>query len=120
MLRAAGITAELPGSVDVVEPGLSEVFGWVVREGITNVVRHSHAPRCEIRIGPRWIEIADTGHGGVPGTGNGLAGLRERVGAHGGTVTTTSTHNGFVLRAEVPATAPELATPPVDRAEVEA
>jgi two-component system sensor histidine kinase DesK len=120
VLRAAGISAELPGSVDVVDPELSEVFGWVVREGITNVVRHSHAPRCEIRIGPRWIEISDNGHGGVPGAGNGLTGLRERLGAYGGTVTTTSAHNGFLLRAEVPAAASEPAVKPADRAGAEA
>ncbi len=120
VLRAAGITAELPGSVDVVEPELSELFGWVVREGITNVVRHSHAPALHDPLGPRWIEIVDDGHGGVPGAGNGLAGLRERVGAHGGTVTTTSAHNGFQLRAEVPVAAPQTVAKPADRAEVEA
>src|SRR5581483_8767397 len=65
VLRAAGIIAELPGSVDVVDPSLSETFGWVVREGITNVVRHSRALHCTISLAPRSIEIVDDGHTGV-------------------------------------------------------
>jgi two-component system sensor histidine kinase DesK len=102
VLRAAAIIAELPGSVDVVDSELSEVFGWVVREGVTNMVRHSHAETCRITLGPRWIEIADTGHGGMPGSGNGIAGLRERVAALGGTITATGSFSGFRLRADVP------------------
>jgi len=107
VLRAAGILAELPGSVDVVDPELSELFGWVVREGITNVVRHSHSPSCRIALGARWIEIADNGSGPTsePG-GSGLCGLTERLEAVGGTLTTAGGFNGFRLRAEVPAPAP--------------
>jgi two-component system sensor histidine kinase DesK len=102
VLRAAGIIAELPGSVDVVSPELSELFGWVVRECVTNVVRHSRAAHCRIAIGPRGIEIADDGRGGMPGAGNGLAGLRERVEARGGTVTISGGMSGFKVRAVVP------------------
>jgi two-component system sensor histidine kinase DesK len=119
VLRAAGIAAELPGSVDVVDAELSELFGWVLREGLTNVVRHSHAEQCRVTLGPRWIEISDTGRGGVPGAGNGLVGLRERVGTLGGTVTTTSGFTGFTLRAEVPPAA-QAVTPRPERSEVEA
>jgi hypothetical protein len=54
VLRAAGILAELPGSVDIVDASLSELFGWVVREGVTNVVRHSRATHCTISFGPDW------------------------------------------------------------------
>jgi two-component system, NarL family, sensor histidine kinase DesK len=113
VLRAAGIVAELPGSVDVVEPDLSELFGWVVREGVTNIVRHSRAEHCQITLGPRWIEIRDTGRGGMPGAGNGLVGLRERVAAVGGTLLATGGFGGFTLRAEVPAPA-AAATDPLD------
>src|SRR6266511_2429671 len=60
--RAAGILAGLPGSVDIVDPSLSELFGWVVREGVTNVVRHSRATHCTVTLGPGWIEIVDDGH----------------------------------------------------------
>jgi two-component system sensor histidine kinase DesK len=108
VLRAAAIMAELPGSVDVIDAELSELFGWVVREGVTNMVRHSHAETCRITLGPRWIEIADTGHGGMPGIhgGSGLAGLRERLADVGGSLSASSTFSGFRLRAEVPMPAP--------------
>ena len=86
VLRAAGIVAELPGSVDIVDPTLSELFGWVIREGVTNVVRHARAAHCTITVDRNWIEIADDGRGGIAGAGNGLTGLRERVEAAGGTV----------------------------------
>jgi two-component system sensor histidine kinase DesK len=89
VLRSAGISAQLPGAVDAVDPRDAELFGWVVREGITNVVRHSRARSCEVRLGSRSIEITDDGRGRTTGAGaaepgNGLAGLRERVAAAGG------------------------------------
>ena len=91
LLRAACITADLPHAVDVVDPAHQELFGWVVREGLTNVVRHSHASSCSVRLSPSCVEIVDDGVGGpVSGCtgsqGNGLSGLRERVAAAGGVV----------------------------------
>jgi two-component system sensor histidine kinase DesK len=84
LLRAAGITADLPRAVEVVDPAHQELFGWVVREGLTNVVRHAHASCCAVWLSASSVEIVDDGVGetGVPG--NGLAGLRERVDAAGG------------------------------------
>jgi two-component system sensor histidine kinase DesK len=114
LLRAAGISAELPGSVDIVDPALSELFGWIVREGVTNVVRHSRASRCVITLGPRSIEIADDGRGGNSdgGSGTGLTGLRERVAVAGGTVSAGGDDRGWRLRVEVsaPAARPETIT----------
>jgi two-component system, NarL family, sensor histidine kinase DesK len=86
LLHAAGITADLPRAVDVVDPGHHELFGWVVREGLTNIVRHSHASSCAVRLSPTSVEIVDDGVGGTAPPGNGLAGLRERVTAAGGVV----------------------------------
>jgi two-component system sensor histidine kinase DesK len=86
LLRAAGIVGELPPAVDVVDDATQELFGWVVREGLTNVVRHSHARTCRIRVSPRTIEIVDDGVGGVPNCGNGLSGLGERVATAGGAI----------------------------------
>lgn len=80
-LDAAGITADLPSSTDVVPADRRELAGWVVREGVTNVVRHSGATRCRVVFRAREVEVADDGIG--PSTAatssTGLAGLRERV-----------------------------------------
>jgi two-component system sensor histidine kinase DesK len=86
LLRAAGITAELPPATDVVDASHQELFGWVVREGLTNVVRHARASSCAVRLSPRSVEIVDDGVGGPVEQGNGLSGLRERVAAAGGIV----------------------------------
>ncbi|MDJ0001050.1 sensor histidine kinase, partial [Rhodococcus ruber] len=45
-LVAAAIDVELPADADVVPLRHRELFGWVLREAVTNVVRHSHARRC--------------------------------------------------------------------------
>jgi two-component system, NarL family, sensor histidine kinase DesK len=92
LLRAAGIAADLPSAVDDVSPANQELFGWVVREGLTNIVRHSHARACRVRLTPSSIEITDDGVGGPGPTGstgpagNGLTGLRERVAEAGGSI----------------------------------
>jgi two-component system sensor histidine kinase DesK len=43
VLTAAGITAVMPGAVDDVLPAGRELFAYVVKEAVTNVVRHSGA-----------------------------------------------------------------------------
>jgi len=91
LLRASGIAADLPTATDVVDPEHQELFGWTVREGLTNVVRHARARSCAVRLSASAIEIVDDGVGepmlssGTP-LGNGLSGLRERVAAVGGSV----------------------------------
>ncbi|MFI9361537.1 histidine kinase [Kitasatospora sp. NPDC053057] len=90
LLRAAGVVADLPKAADAVGPEQRELFGWVVREGITNVVRHARAGRCSVLLTATSVEIRDDGPGGAGpgliGAGKGLTGLRERVAAAGGTV----------------------------------
>lgn len=86
LLHAAGIAAELPPAVDVVDEATQELFGWVLREGFTNVVRHSHARSCTVRISPTSVEIIDDGVGAAARCGNGLTGLAERVALFGGTL----------------------------------
>jgi len=86
LLRASGIAADLPTATDVVDPARSELLGWAVREGLTNVVRHAHATTCAVRLSPDGVEITDNGIGSPAPAGNGLRGLRERVMAAGGCV----------------------------------
>lgn len=104
-LTAAGISAELPQAVDDVPGELQEPFGYVLREGVTNVIRHSGASRCWIRLGQSWIEITDNGTSkSTVDSGNGLSGLRERLAKVGGRLTAArGGEGGFVLRAEVSA-----------------
>jgi len=86
LLRAAGIAADFPATAEVVDSEAQELFGWVLREGLTNVARHSHARTCTVRISGNSVEITDDGMGAASGCGTGLSGLRERVEAAGGTL----------------------------------
>jgi len=86
LLRASGIAADLPTATDVVDPTHSELLGWALRLGLTNVVRHAHATTCAVRLSPDGVEITDDGVGSAAPPGNGLSGLRERVLAVGGSV----------------------------------
>ena len=113
VLRASGVQAEVPGSVDVIDPRYSELFGWVLREGITNVVRHARADHVTITLGPNWIDIADDGVGGSLGAGNGLSGLRERVDAVGGTLSVRGGLVGWKLHVEMPLTESVDAAAPI-------
>jgi two-component system sensor histidine kinase DesK len=100
VLDTAGIEAELAGAVDDVPAERSELFGWAVREGVTNVVRHSGATRCRVIVDPRQVEITDDGAGpGRSVAGNGLSGLRERAEAAGARLLVDGAdHGGFRLR----------------------
>lgn len=100
-LEAAGIEADLPSSADQVTGARRALFGWALREGVTNVVRHSSARTCRVTLTPESIEIADDGVGPSesPSDGHGLAGLGERVASADGTLTVgRSPEGGFLLR----------------------
>jgi two-component system, NarL family, sensor histidine kinase DesK len=101
-LRAADITAVLPQAVDDVAEELREPFAYVLREGVTNVIRHSGATRCEVRLGPRCLEIRDDGRpANEVAAGTGLTGLAERMAAVGGRLTAEPLPGkGFRLYAE--------------------
>lgn len=85
VLAAAGIAAHLPGDLTVVDPRHRVVLAWVLREAVTNVVRHSGASVCRVALGPSSLTVEDDGRGpsGLR-EGNGLRGVRERVDAAGG------------------------------------
>ncbi|WP_342745090.1 sensor histidine kinase [Streptomyces radiopugnans] len=111
VLRAAGIDCRIEdsGSGALAEP-LQSALGWVVREGTTNVLRHADAGRCSVRLrtaGPVAELVMENdgvpGSGASTGGGSGLAGLRERLAALGGTLTGERRGDGtFRLTARIP------------------
>ncbi|MGC4943914.1 sensor histidine kinase [Kribbella sp. DT2] len=104
-LRAAGVRADLPAAADNVRPDLQAVFAYVLREGATNILRHSNATRCTLRLGPHYLELSNDGDAASSGSrpGNGLTGLAERLAAVSGTLEHGPTSDGgFCLRAEAP------------------
>ncbi|MDQ6784412.1 MAG: histidine kinase [Actinomycetota bacterium] len=99
----------LPESVEA-------VLAWTVREGVTNVVRHSGAATCTLTLdvddttADATMSIVDDGTGGDgTGGGNGLRGLGERVAAVAGTVTAgPGPDGGYRLAVTVPVPATEV------------
>lgn len=108
VLRAAGTTAELPTDTDTVDPALQGVFGFVLREAVTNVVRHGSAHHVVVRLTGTSLSVADDGPPRPPAPrGNGLRGLEERMAAVGGALEAgPGPDGGFVVRALGPAPPP--------------
>ncbi|MEV4228168.1 sensor histidine kinase [Streptomyces bobili] len=132
-LTAAGVEPVVGRSGPPLAPRTAALLGWVVREAVTNVVRHSGAGRCEITVtgtaervrltvtddgtGIDGAGMGDSGTGGYStdgfrtdgplrgvGCGTGLTGLRERLAAAGGSLTASpAPHGGFSVTAELPA-----------------
>jgi two-component system sensor histidine kinase DesK len=105
-LSAAGITPHLPVATDMVDPTLRPTFAWVLREGITNVIRHSGATECRVSVGRNWLTVVDDGCGntgaGFASSGHGLRGLRERAAEVGATLEAgPGIRGGFELTARV-------------------
>ncbi|QIP86763.1 sensor histidine kinase [Streptomyces sp. Tu 2975] len=112
-LTTAGIDPLVHLSGPLLEPEAETLLGWVVRESVTNVVRHSGASRCEIALtgaaGHARLTVTDDGRGPGPSpgpSGSGLRGLSERLAAAGGTLTSgPAPQGGFRVTAEVPVAA---------------
>ncbi|MBI0299533.1 sensor histidine kinase [Streptomyces sp. PRKS01-29] len=122
-LDAAGIEAVVRRGGPPLAPQAEALLGWVVREGVTNVVRHSGASRCEIEVrgGMDRVRLEITDDGGGVGSratgahamsaasadgaigGTGLKGLAERLSAAGGSLESgPGGRRGFRLVAELP------------------
>ncbi|MDN3354593.1 sensor histidine kinase [Actinomadura sp. DC4] len=91
VLAAADIELTVTTSGTPLPDQIDGLFGWAVREGVTNIVRHSRARTATITVrrepDAAVLEIVDDGVGGTEAVqGNGLRGLGERVGLSGGTV----------------------------------
>lgn len=104
-LRAAGIGLVVENSVGALEPEQDGVLAWCLREAVTNVVKHSGAKRCEVRLtranGSASLEISDDGRGSTSlDGGSGLAGMRERLALVGGTMRVGG-ENGGGLHVQV-------------------
>ena len=110
-LAAAGIDYHLEEARLTVSPEVEAVLAWAVREGTTNVVRHSHADHCDIRVqtdgDKAAVEVEDDGDIGSATTraGSGLTGLAERARAVRGTLEAgPRREGGFRLRLTIPLT----------------
>lgn len=88
-LTAAGIDSTIEVSPDSLPTAVDATLAWAVREGVTNVIRHSGAATCSIRLTRQAreasLEITDNGAASpMSMPGNGLRGLQERAAARGG------------------------------------
>jgi two-component system, NarL family, sensor histidine kinase DesK len=108
-LSAAGIDCELADDDDVALPAdVDAVLAWAVREGTTNVIRHSGAVHCAIRVCAdavhAEVEIEDDGTAALSTRpGSGLKGLRERAQRVRGELEAGALPGGgFRLRLSVP------------------
>ncbi len=91
-LEAAEVAAEMPDPLPVIEGASDTVLAYVLRESVTNVIRHSQAQRCLIQVIPSpgqiLMSIEDDGVGPISpdSRGTGLRGIMHRVEAIGGYV----------------------------------
>jgi two-component system sensor histidine kinase DesK len=112
-LSAASIDPVVRQSGPPLTPQTEALLGWVVREAVTNAVRHSGATRCEITVDGTAervrLTVTDNGTGtsvtgpaeGIGGTG--LKGLTERLAAAGGSLRAgPSPRGGYSVTAELP------------------
>ncbi|MED7948700.1 sensor histidine kinase [Kitasatospora sp. NPDC058201] len=113
VLRSADVACEIDLGEHAHElpAPVQSVLGWVIREATTNVLRHSEAARCSIRLRREddraLLELENDGVPAVPlpsqGGGTGLGGLRERLAVHDGELTLPVAAPGsFRLLASVP------------------
>jgi two-component system sensor histidine kinase DesK len=118
-LAVAGITVTVDLAATALPAHLDALLGWVVREGTTNVLRHSGARSCSFRLsdvdGTVSLVVADDGVGASGSAdvraGNGLAGLTERLAGAGGQLELgPSAERGFRLVARLPLVSPALSS----------
>ena len=104
-IDVAGDLAHLPRNVDV-------AAYRIIQESLTNVARHANRPDAVVRVhavdGALDLEVLDEGSGSrrgvdLPSGGNGIAGMRERATAIGGTFEAgPRPSRGFAVRARLP------------------
>jgi two-component system, NarL family, sensor histidine kinase DesK len=107
MLETAGVSVQSEATHVNLNPVQESVVAMVVREAVTNIVRHAGAHTCRLRLAPMngicFLEVKDDGQGGYQIEGNGLRGMRERIEALGGTLV-RETSTGTRLTIQFPLT----------------
>ena len=114
ILEAAGIECTIDYEPQSLPSEIDVVLAWTVREAVTNVIRHTGARYCLIRIVSNNASIrAEIRNDGSRRTessnaegGNGLSGLAERLAKVGGTIEAgalpASDDSGFQVKVEIP------------------
>jgi two-component system, NarL family, sensor histidine kinase DesK len=106
LLRSAGVDFEVDGQIDRVPAGARPALAWALREAVTNALRHADPSWLRLGVAADRAVVVELRNDGVrnvrPGGGHGISGMRERIGALGGTVTTTVETDEFLLRIELP------------------
>ncbi|MDQ0682117.1 signal transduction histidine kinase [Streptomyces achromogenes] len=108
----AGLTVEVSGQPPRLSPHTDLAAFRIVQEALTNVVRHSGSRHARVRLDASGttlrLRIDDDGPAtgaDAGGGGNGLAGMRERAAALGGTIEAgPRPGGGFRVLAVLPAT----------------
>ena len=104
----AGLAVRVEGDLAGLPAPVAMTAFRVVQEGLTNVLKHASASEAVVTVvrdgAAVIVSVLDDGRGGerVPGGGHGLTGMRERVVAHGGTLTAGPVDGGFALSARLP------------------
>jgi two-component system, NarL family, sensor histidine kinase DesK len=107
ILAAVGVETRITRRLESLPPKVDELFAWAVREGVTNVVRHSSARACAIAIGrgdgQLRLEIENDGAGLASVDGQGLRDLVKRAAELSGTARGhTVGADRFLLTVDVP------------------
>lgn len=112
VLESAGIAVTASVVGDELTGEVADAACWVIREATTNVLRHSRATRCRITLdcqdGMLELRIVNDGvaapNGSISRPGSkGLVGMRERMAAVGGSLSSGLDDAGdFVLHTSAP------------------
>ena len=110
LLRSAGIEVRL--DVEAIPRAWQEAAGWVVRESVTNVLRHSDAGLVEIAFAGGQLTVDNDGvKPGGAADGSGLRGLRERLAPLGASLTAQADGGDrWTVQAQLPGSGPLSAT----------
>jgi two-component system, NarL family, sensor histidine kinase DesK len=102
LLESAGIGCQT--EISTVPDEWQEPAAWVVRETVTNALRHSQASEVVIRFDGRVLRVRNDGvAGAAPGEGAGLVGLRERLAPLGAGMQVSSDGDHFEVAVDFPA-----------------